>query len=288
MEKYKRIKKIRGKPNFDDLEKDLEFIDAKTIDVNKIKLCSETTCGNKAMCFEYEGKIWKEGRKSMNYNRDYCVLDECKQLFGLKKIGMKRVLSNFNIEKSDKSKKSWKDNWKMVSWGTTGEDNKNVRIKVVYCVMDKITHCNWKVPMELSVIKHSFKNGECRRHLKEYVKIGVFRGIFRCSDFNCRNVIVGCDKTYLPDYFVSIDEGDIGKRLDIIGKREKWLIKALNKDKSIINEILEEMNKSWSEYDCLIWSIMADYNFSKELMDEVLKNFKNLRTDLESEGVEFD
>ena len=288
MEKYKRIKKIRGKPNFDDLEKDLVFIDAKTIDVNKIKLCSETTCGNKVMCFEYEGKIWKEGRKSMNYNRDYCVLDECKKLFGLKKIGMKRVLSNFNIEKSDKSKKSWKDNWKMVSWGTTGEDNKNVRIKVVYCVMDKITHCNWKVPMELSVIKHSFKNGECRRHLKEYVKIGVFRGIFRCSDFNCRNVIVGCDKTYLPDYFVSIDEGDIGKRLDIIGKREKWLIKALNKDKSIINEILEEMNKSWSEYDCLIWSIMADYNFSKELMDEVLKNFKNLRTDLENEGVEFD
>ena len=32
---------MRGKPNFDDLEKNLEFIDSKTIDVNKIKLCSD-------------------------------------------------------------------------------------------------------------------------------------------------------------------------------------------------------------------------------------------------------
>ena len=95
--------------------------------------------------------------------------------------------------------------------------------------------------MEIGNIKHSFQNGECRRHLKEFAKIGVFRGIFRCSDFNCRNVLVGCDKSYLADYFVSIDEGDIGKRLDIIGKRETWLIKALNKDKTIINEILNEL-----------------------------------------------
>ena len=123
MEKYKRIKKMRGKPNFDDLEKDLEFVDSKTIDVNKIKLCSDTTCGNKVMCFEYEGKIWKESRKSMNYNRDYCVLDECKEAFGLRKIGMKRVISNFRIEKNDRTKKSWEDNWKMVSWGPCVGDN---------------------------------------------------------------------------------------------------------------------------------------------------------------------
>ena len=286
-EKYKRIKKMRGKPNFDDLEKDLKFIDVKNIDVNKIKLCSETTCGNKVMCFEYDGKIWKESRKSMNYNRDYCVLDDCKEMFGLRKIGMKRVSSNLRIEKADKSKKSWKDNWKMVSWGTTGEDNKNVRIKVVYCVMNKVVHCNWKVPMELGVIKHSFPT--VRRQLKEFVKIGVFRGIFRCSDFNCRNVLVGCDYGYSQQYLVSIDEGDIGKRLDILGGsgKHKWLIKVLNEDKTIINEILQEMNKAWSEYDCLIWSIMADYYFSKDLMNEVLNNWKNLRKDLESEGVEF-
>jgi len=283
--KYKRIKKLRGKPNFDDLEKDLEFIDGKNIDVNYIKLCSDKTCGNKVMCFEFVtaswGKpntVWKESRKSMNYNRDYACIDGCKELFGLKKIGMKRVLSDFRIEKIDKNEKSWINNWKKVY---TGDE------KVVYCVMNKITHCNWKVPMEIGDIKLSFQNGECRRHLKEFAKIGVFRGIFRCSDFNCRNVLVGCDKSYLPDYFVSIDEGDIGKRLDIIGKREIWLIKALNKDKTIINEILSELTYQHTK---IIMSLeeMERYKFSRQLIDEVEKNWWNLRADLEAEGVLFD
>ena len=150
--------------------------------------------------------------------------------------------------------------------------------------MNKITHCNWKVPMEISVIKHSFPS--VRRQLKEFVKIGVFRGIFRCSDFNCRNVLVGCEKSYLPGYFVSIDEGDIGKRLDIIGKRESWLINKLNEDKTIINEILEELSNQASVIMCL--EKMEKYKFGIELRNEVENNWKNLRKDLEAEGIEFD
>jgi hypothetical protein len=278
--KYKLIKKMRGKPDFNELEKNLKFVDGLNIQKEKLILCSDQTCGNKVMCFEYKGKIWKESRKSMFYNRDYCVLDACKEYFGLRKIGMERILSNFRIEKIDKNKKSWKDNWHKV---IIREDEE----KVVYCVMNKITHCNWKVPMEISVIKHSFQNGECRRHLKEFAKIGVFRGIFRCSDFNCRNVLVGCDKSYLADYFVSIDEGDIGKRLDIIGKRETWLIKALNKDKTIINEILNELTYDHTK---IIMSLeqMERYKFKRILIDEVENNWKNLRKDLEKEGILFD
>lgn len=277
-EKYKKIKKMRGVPDFNDLEKDLEFVDSRMIDVSKIKLCTENTCGNKVMCFEYEGKIWKEGRKSMNYNRDYCVLDECKEKFGLEKIGMKRVVSNFRIKKNDKSKKSWVDNWSLLSWGHCVGDSKDVKNKVVYCVMDKI-----EPGTEVGKKKKEMLSN--RKMLKEFVKIGVFRGIFRVSDFNMRNVLMK-DNNKL----VSIDEGDIGKRLDILGGKgkHKWLIKALNEDKTIIKEILEEINYAWDkEYDCLIWSIMADYNFSKELIHEVTNNFKNLRKDLESEGVEF-
>lgn len=290
-DKRKRIKKMMGKPNFDDLEKNLEFVDAKTIDVNKIKLCSELTCGNKVMCFEYEGKIWKESRKSMNYNRDYCVLDECKEMFGLRKVGMKRVTSNFRIEKSDRTKKSWKDNWKMVSWGTTGKDNKDLNVKVVYCVMNKVAHCNWKVPMEVGQIKHSFKDGHCRKHLKEFVKIGVFRGIFRVSDFNGRNVLVGCDRSYLPQYFVSIDEGEMGCRVDILGRREKWLVKALNMDKTIIKEIMSELisvELPFVKSMKFISEKMREYKFSYEMVKEVARNFKNLVVDLKSEGVKFD
>ena len=291
MDKRKRIKKMMGKPNFDDLEKNLEFIDARTIDVNKIKLCSDLTCGNKVMCFEYEGKIWKESRKSMNYNRDYCVLDDCKEMFGLRKVGMKRVISNFRIEKNDRTKKSWKDNWKMVSWGTTGKDNKDLNVKVVYCVMNKVVHCNWKVPLEVGKIKHSFKDGHCRRHLKEFVKIGVFRGIFRVSDFNGRNVLVGCDKSYLPQYFVSIDEGEMGCRVDILGRREKWLVKALNMDKTIIKEIMSELigvELPFVKSMEFIGEKMREYKFSYEMVKEVAENFRNLVGDLKSEGVEFD
>ena len=263
--KSKMIKKMRGTPKFDELEKDLEFVEG--CDPEKIMLCTLNTCGNKVMCFEYEGKIWKEGRKSMNYNRDYCVLDECKQLFGLEKIGMKRVLSNFRIEKVDKSKKSWMDNWHKVEIKEGDEP-------VVYCVMDKV------YPGE-EVGKHKKKMLGDRRMLKEFVKIGVFRGIFRASDFNGRNVL-----TKDGDKLVSIDEGDIGKRLDIIGGREKWLIKALNKDKTIIGEIKDELFGTVGRAG-LVVKKMKEYKFSDELCDEIIKNWNSLRDDLEKEGIEF-
>ena len=239
------------------------------------------------MCFEYKGKIWKEARKSMFYNRDYCVVDDCKELFGLKKIGMERVLSNFRIEKIDKSKKEWKNNWHKV---LIEEDDE----KVVYCVMNKVTNCMWKVPMEIGVIKHSLvygveNGGNVGRNkalFKEFVKIGVYRGIFRCSDFNCRNVLVGlrndpCAKQYL----VSIDEGDIGKRLDILGAREKWIVDGLNADKRVINEILNELSAGSA---LLLVNKMKQYKFSDDLCKEVINNWNNLRKDLEAEGVLFE
>ena len=259
MEKYKRIKKMRGSPEFDDLENGLEVVEG--IDESKIKICTEHTCGNKVMCFEYEGKIWKEGRKSMNYNRDYCVLDECKEVFGLEKIGMKRVLSYFRIEKIDKGKKSWVNNWHKV------KDKK----PVVYCVMDKINP-----GIEIGKKKEMLKN---RKILKEFVKIGVFRGIFRVSDFNGRNVLIK-----EGDKLVSIDEGDIGKRVSILGGREKWLVKMLNRDKSIINEILNELDGHLEK----VIKKMVEYKFNDELCTEVLNNWKNLYNDLKSEGVEFE
>ena len=265
--KYKMIKKMRGKPNFDDLERDLEFIASSNIDIGEIKLCTDITCGNKVMCFEYNDKIWKESRKSMNYNRDYCVLDACKEAFGLEKIGMVRVLSNFRIEKIDKSKKSWVDNWHKVEIKEGDE-------KVVYCVMDKITP-----GIEFGKKKREMLAN--RKMLKEFAKIGVFRGIFRASDFNGRNVLLKDD-----DKLVSIDEGDIGKRLDIIGGREKWLINELNKDKTIIGDIKDELFGTVGRVGLVVQK-MKEYKFSDELCDEVIKNWKNLYNDLKNEGIEF-
>ena len=265
-EKYKLIKRFRGKPNFSELENKLKVITFKKDNV--ITLCTETTCGNKVMCFEMDGKIWKESRKTMNYNRDYCVVDLCKEMFNLNKINMTRVLADFRIFKKDSNIKSWKDNWCVETIDETKE-------KVVYCVMDKI-----EPGVEVGKIKKEILGN--RKLLKEFVKIGVFRGIFRVSDFNGRNVLLKN-----KDELVSIDEGDIGKRLAILGAKEKWLVNALNKDKTIINDIICELNESWDENKDNIIKLMKDFKFSDELINEIVKNNDNLKTDLEKEGVVF-
>ena len=157
----------------------------------------------------------------------------------------------------------------------------------------------WKVPMEFGKIKHSIvygaenggNIGQNKALFKEFVKIGVFRGIFRCSDFNGRNVLVGLENQFSKQYLVSIDEGDIGKRLDILGGREKWLVNALNADKTIIKEIMSELISvefPFVESMKFISEKMKKYKFSDELIREVSRNFRNLVIDLKSEGVEFD
>ena len=262
--KAKHIKKIRGKTDFMDLENSLEKV--PIVPTDQIALCTDTTCGNKVMCFEYNGQIWKESRPSMNFNRDYMCVDSCKEMFGLQKIGMKRVLSHFKIKKINSDIKSWANNWEKVE----------CEEPVVYCVMDKITPGT-----EVGKNKKEIVNN--RELLKQFVKIGVFRGIFRVSDFNGRNVLIGENKT-----LVSIDEGDIGKRLDIIGGREVWLTQALNKDKTIIQEILSEINLDKELKLKEIKSQMEKFKFSDALLTEVMSNWNNLVNDLKSEGVEID
>ena len=103
-------------------------------------------------------------------------------------------------------------------------------------------------------------------------------------NYCCRNVWDKADPC-AKQYLVSIDEGDIGKRLDILGAKEKWIIEGLNQDKAIINEILEELSYQPHIIQCL--EKMEKYKFSLELINEVESNWKNLKQDLEDEGVLF-
>ena len=266
-EKTKMIKKMRPAPVFSELEDKLPKKMWLWMD-SKLKLCGNTTCGNKVMCFKYNDKIWKESRKSMNYNRDYCVLDKCKPLFGLNSIGMKRILSDFRVEKISKETKYWADNWEVTVNGEKEDP-------VVYCVMDEITPGT-----EVGKMKAELLND--RRLLKEFAKIGIVRGIFRVSDFNGRNVLV--KEVNGRKELVSIDEGDIGKRVDIIGRKNRWLMNALNKDKCIVYEILNEVDTAWKLHSEMICSIMKEYKFTEELFEEVCKNYNNLLKDLVGEG----
>ena len=99
LDKEERGESDRGRKKFS--LNNLEFIDFDNF--KNIELCSNTTCGGKVMCMkvEYNDKIYvlKEGRDSMNNNLDYCVVDECKEIFGLNKIGMRLIKSNKIVKK---------------------------------------------------------------------------------------------------------------------------------------------------------------------------------------------
>jgi len=180
-------------------ENQMRFVDGSGIKEQEIRICMEKTCGNKVMCFEYNGQIWKESRASFEYNKDYELVDSCKEIFGLKKIGMERIESNFRIEKIEKKKSEWSGNWRKVM---TGDE------KVVYCLMRKIGNGG-----NFSDNKDKKKLLKNREVLKEIAKIAMFRGIFRVTDFNLRNILIDNDGS-----LISIDEGDIGKRKNIFSR----------------------------------------------------------------------
>ena len=246
-----------------DDEKEMRFVDGSGIKEEEIRICMEKTCGNKVMCFEYNGQIWKESRKSFEYNKDYELVDSCKEMFGLKKIGMERIESNFRIEKIEKKKSEWPGNWRKVM---TGDE------KIVYCLMRKIGDGG-----NFSKNKDKKKLLENREILKEIAKIAMFRGIFRVTDFNLRNILIDDDGS-----LVSIDEGDIGKRKSIFGGREKWLKKHLTS--AILTEAYSDISNKWYVKLANLEKLMKEFGYSKETICKVGRNYNNLENDLRAEG----
>lgn len=241
-----------------DKNADLEFIDMK--DMKFIRLCTNSTCGNKVMCFivEYCGKMYvlKEGRKSMNFNYDYDMIDKCKELFGLNCIGMKRIRSNKIIEKINKKQNIWADNWHFV-------DNENV----IYCMMNYIEGDKF--------IDYRKKNKVSKEMWSIYMKIGLFRGIFMVSDYNQLNVLINNNKLY------SIDEHDIlGKRVTMIGVKNK---KVFYENKNIIDNIFDDLFENKDFKLKKIIEIMKIYNFNLSDINKVCGNYINLRERFDSE-----
>ena len=240
-EKKELVRKKKIKKN------ELNFVENKELlelDESEIKLCSDVVCGNKVVCFEYQGRIYKEGRKSMNYNLDYLVFDMCKELFGLNCIGMELRLGKFRIVKKDKSVLSYKNNWMM----------EETEEEVVYCVMNKIGNCEMLIEKKEEVVKNA-------GWLKEYCRIGMVRGIFRVSDFNMRNVLIDGNGE-----LVSIDENDIlGKRKDVFGMKNRAVLKELKKNEKLLVELLQEI---WEVDFDAVEEIVKKFGFDAEKIRE--------------------
>ena len=255
-EKMGKKRVVRKKKSKKD---ELNFVENRELlelDESEIKLCSDVVCGNKVMCFEYQGKIYKEGRKSMNYNLDYYVFDRCKEFFGLNCIGMELRLGKFRIVKKDKSVLSYKDNWR-------GEETEE---EVVYAVMEKIGDCEMVIERKKEVVENA-------SWLKEYCKIGMVRGIFRVSDFNMRNVLMDANGA-----LVSIDENDIlGKRKDVFGMKNRAVLKELKKNEKLLVELLQEI---WEVDFDAVQEIVERYGFDGE---KIRENWMKLEEDVRKE-----
>ena len=241
----------RGKVSFKKKKKKEDVLEAslQTIDIQDLTPAMQRTCGNKAMCFfgKYQGKAicLKEGRKSMNYNRDYIVVDSLKKLFGLRDLNMKRIKMDKVSRKKDKKLDTWDNNTEWVKASGT-----------VYCMMDRIegaTRLSWKKE---------------KINMKVLVKMGLYRGIFQVTDFNLCNVLVN-----EAGELWSIDEHQIGKRKRMFDKKG-WT-------KQITKEVVDEVLIDIMEYAEIKWEKIRDklrhYKFSEVIISLCCDNYKNLK-----------
>lgn len=222
-------------------------------------LCRKNVCGGKVMCFySRDGKyVLKEMRESFGFGRDCMVLDECKDIFGVKKMGMKRVESDKVVVRINKKEKFWKDNMVI--------ENK----KCVYLIMDKFENVG-------SLVGKDERDGN-RDVVMGYMKIILFRGIFRVSDGNYTNVLINSNNEIM-----SIDENNIGNRNRILER--KFRIK--NYSKEDIKEIVDELLVNKEEKVKMIEKCMKKYEFGEEDIEKVKKNFDNLEEDV-NKDIEF-
>ena len=220
-------------------KEDLERIDWSEFTLRKI--IEEGVCGGKVPCIlvKYKGKryILKEMKKSMNFGKDYLVVDRCKSVFGLRDMNMKRIRSNRSLVKRDKSKVSYVNNCEI------GDR------ECIYCMMEYWDNLG-------DIGKHkNFLEDEMIAY--ECLKIRLFDGLFRSSDNILRNILVNKDGDLL-----SIDEGDLyGKRKHIMNRTD-WCRKHIHSD--LVTICLEE----------LLWNIEEKKERVCEIMDLVGLDYK--------------
>lgn len=215
------------------------------LNLSEIDICEYRRVGGKAPCFEYprgSGKIYKEGRKSMGYNIDYCVFQMIKRLFGLKAIDMYLIQSDKCLKNTDE--------------GYILED-----CPTVYTCMEKIEgEMLEKRKQELQT------NPEM---MKEYCKIGMVRGIFAMSDFNPRNVFVGPD-----DALVSLDEHDMGgKRSSFFNNKSKVCLKYLKDNEEVLQSICREIRAVDFE-NCR--KLLNEYDIKEETIRKIRGNYEHV------------
>jgi hypothetical protein len=234
-----------------------------------VKILEEGVCGGKVCCISamYKDKkyILKEMGPSMNYGKDYILIDKCKKVFGLQDMNMVRILSDKGQLKIDASKKSYVNNVEI------GDK------KCVYCMMDY-----WENMGDLGKNKDMLQftlDGSLVVNVsvkKESLKIRLFDGLFRSSDNILRNILV------IPGgALLSIDEGDIyGKREKVFNKTD-WHKKNCSQEE--FNEALDDLLSNEEDKLKVVKEQMKYYEFSNDIYETFEQRFKNYKDIVKSE-----
>ena len=239
------------------IDKSDPFIDLEELsfnDFSELKVLEEGVCGGKVPCLDiiYKDKkyILKQMSESMNYGKDYIFMDECKSIFDLWSMNMRRVVCDKKLIRKNPKIKTFVNN-------TSFSDE-----KAVYCMMDYFENIG-----DLGRNKDFLKD---ERVLKECLKIRLFDGLFRSSDNNMRNILVDKDGELL-----SIDEGDIYGKRDRIFNHNEWCCKK-NITEDILNEVIDDILSEKEMKIKLIEKKMNEYGFNK-FIPEFLDRFNDYR-----------
>tara|TARA_B110000503_G_scaffold54314_1_gene87211 strand:+ start:145 stop:1893 length:1749 start_codon:yes stop_codon:yes gene_type:complete len=236
-------KGVKKKVNKIVKEKEGELEMIKWEEFKLVKVIEEGVCGGKVPCLivDYKDKryILKEMKLSMNFGKDYIVVDKCKKLFGLKDMNMKRIKCDKCLIKIDSKNTSYVKNCEI------GEK------ECIYCMMDY-----WENVGDLGKNKKFLDDEDI---VYECLKIRLFDGLFMSSDNILRNILVN-EKGEL----LSIDEGDLyGKRKLIFNKKGDWCKTNVSDELLVI--CLEE----------IIWNIIEKKKIVLEIMDYYGLDYKN-------------
>ena len=221
---------------------------------SEVKVLEDGVCGGKVCCISvvYEGKefILKEMGQSMNYGKDYILVDACKGVFGLRHMNMIRIKSNQGQLKVDPSKKSYVNNVKVGPKDCT------------YCMMNYWTNIG-----DLGKNKDKLDSESVKQ---ESLKIRLFDGLFRSSDNILRNILVNEEGELL-----SIDEGDIyGKRANIFNKNDYT---KQTSSKELVDKVLDDLLSNELDKLAVVQKNFELYGFSSSIYDEFETRLKGYR-----------
>ncbi len=271
------IRRLRGIPIIGEKE-ELPFHDF-AIDFQSVNLAGKhvNQTGFKSMFFEamFNGKkiLFRHAAKpdDFNYGRDAMVLDRCKPVVGLMSVGMMRIKTNQMPVKINTKQRTWDNNWKFVE----------SKQPVVYLIMDYLDSGENESDVFEPLTNKHFEPTSARYQttINEFLMIGLYRGIFRVTDFSVKNCFIHRESGKI----VSLNENCIGMRISVIGQKIV-LATRYHISKEDVNTALEHFITFNDQLKEKIIQEMKIFDFNQGMIDRVLLHLSTLKQDLIDEA----